>query len=87
MVPSIDTLSTVKAVNVPTDVIFVCAAVVTVPAVVAEEALVALVAVSAFPVNAPTKEVDVIEVAPVTTPASTLIVPSKTIAEPPVGVY
>ena len=34
----------------------------------------------------PTKAVEVIEVAPVTTPASTLIVPSKTIAEPLAGV-
>ena len=33
--PLIATSSTVKAVNVPTDVIFGCAAVVTVPAVVA----------------------------------------------------
>ena len=33
----------------------------------------------------PTNAVDVIEVAPVTTPASTLIVPSKTIAEPAAG--
>jgi hypothetical protein len=36
----------------------------------------------ALPVKAPTKAVEVIEVAPVTTPSSTLIVPSKTIAEP-----
>ena len=36
--------------------------------------------------NVPTMAVDVILVAPVTTPASTLIVPSKTIAEPPAGV-
>ena len=34
----------------------------------------------------PTKAVDVILVAPVTTPASTLIVPSKTIGEPLAGV-
>ena len=39
-----------------------------------------------FPVNAPTKAVDVTLVAPVTTPASTLIVPSKTIADPAAGV-
>ena len=39
-----------------------------------------------LPVNAPTKAVDVMEVAPVTTPASTLIVPSRTIAEPSAGV-
>ena len=44
------------------------------------------VAVEAFPVKAPTKAVDVILVAPVTTPASTLIVPSKTIADPAAGV-
>ena len=44
------------------------------------------VAVAALPVKAPTKEVDVIEVAPVTTPASTLIVPSRTIADPAAGV-
>ena len=41
--------------------------------------------VSAWPVNAPTKEVDVIEVAPVTTPASTAIVPSKRILFPATG--
>ena len=34
----------------------------------------------------PTKAVDVILVAPVTTPASTLIVPSKIIGEPVAGV-
>ena len=39
-----------------------------------------------FPVISPTKAVDVIDVAPVTTPASTLTVPSKTIAEPAAGV-
>ena len=53
-------------------------------------AVVASVAVSALPVTAPVKPptnaVDVILVAPVTTPASTLIVPSKTIAEPEAGV-
>ena len=38
------------------------------------------------PVKSPTNAVDVIDVAPVTTPASTLIVPSKTIAEPTAGV-
>ena len=38
------------------------------------------------PVISPTKAVDVIDVAPVTTPASTLTVPSKTIAEPAAGV-
>jgi hypothetical protein len=38
-----------------------------------------LVAVLAFPVNAPTKAVEVILVAPVTTPASITIVPSSTI--------
>ena len=51
---------TVNPVKVPTDVIFDWAAVVTVAAVVAE------VAVDAFPVKAPTKAVDVIEVAPIT---------------------
>ncbi len=44
------------------------------------------VAVSAFPVKAPTNEVDVILVAPVTTPASTIIVPSNTICCPDNGV-
>ena len=34
----------------------------------------------------PTNAVEVIEVAPVTTPASTLIVPSRRIADPPAGV-
>ena len=47
------------------------------------------VAVSALPVTSPvispTKAVDVIEVAPVTTPASTLIVPSNKIADPAAG--
>ena len=47
--------------------------------------VVAAVAVVALPVNAPTKAVDVILVAPVTTPASTLIVPSSNIAEPEAG--
>ena len=41
-----------------------------------------VVAVVALPVKAPTKEVEVTEVAPVTTPASTIIVPSRTIADP-----
>ena len=39
-----------------------------------------------LPVSPPTNAVEVILVAPVTTPASTLIVPSKTIAEPLAGV-
>ena len=39
----------------------------------------ALVAVEAFPVSAPTNDVDVIDVAPTTTPASISIVPSKTL--------
>ena len=39
-----------------------------------------------LPVNAPTNAVDVILVAPVISPASTLIVPSNTIAEPSAGV-
>ena len=51
--------------------------------------VVANVAVSAFPVTSPvispTKAVDVILVAPVTTPASTLIVPSNKIADPDAG--
>jgi hypothetical protein len=38
-----------------------------------------------LPVNPPTKAVDVILVAPVTTPASMLIVPSSKIAEPAAG--
>ena len=46
----------------------------------------ASVAVEALPVRAPTKAVLVIEVPPVITPASTLIVPSKTMAEPEAGV-
>lgn len=49
-------------------------------------ALVALVAVDAFPVKAPTNVVEVIEVAPVTTQASTSIVPSSTICCPARGV-
>ena len=51
--------------------------------------VVATVAVSAVPVTSPvmspTKAVEVIEVAPVTTPASMLIVPSSRIAEPEAG--
>jgi hypothetical protein len=66
--------STVRAVKVPKEVMLVCAAPVTVAAVPL-----------AFPVKAPTKAVDVIEVAPVTTPASILIVPSSRIAEPVAG--
>ena len=38
-----------------------------------------VVAVDELPVKAPTNAVDVIEVAPVTTPASMIIVPSNTI--------
>ena len=44
-----------------------------------------LVEVSAFPVKAPTTAVEVIEVAPVTTPASIIIVPSRTICCPDNG--
>ena len=72
--PSIATSSTVSAVSVPNDVIADCAAPVTVAAVP-----------EASPVTLPTKTVDVIEVAPVTTPASILIVPSNNIAEPAPG--
>ena len=43
------------------------------------------VAVATVPVMLPTKAVDVILVAPVTTPASILIVPSSKIAEPEAG--
>ena len=78
VVPLIFTLSTVRVVKVPKLVIFVCADVVTVAAV--PEAFPVT-----FPVKAPTKAVDVIEVAPVTTPASILIVPSNKIAEPEAG--
>ena len=46
----------------------------------------AVVAVSALPVNAPVKPVEEIDVAPVTTPASTVIVESRTIPEPITGV-
>ena len=60
--------------SVPREVILACAAPVTVAAVP-----------DALPVNAPTKDVDVMLVAPVTTPPSTLIVPSSNIAEPPAG--
>ena len=45
-----------------------------------------VVAVVALPVKAPTKEVEVTEVAPVTMPASTIIVPSRTIVDPDTGV-
>ena len=45
-----------------------------------------VVAVLVLPVKAPTKEVEVIEVAPVTIPASTIIVPSRTIVDPDTGV-
>ena len=56
----------------PREVIFVCAAVVTVAAV-------PLTLPVTSPVNPPTNAVDVILVAPVTTPASIIIVPSRTI--------
>ena len=45
-----------------------------------------VVAVVALPVKAPVKPVEVIEVAPVTIPASTIIVPSRTIVDPDTGV-
>ena len=73
-VPLIIMLSTVNVVSVPRDVMFGCAAVVTVAAVP-----------EVLPVTLPTKAVDVIDVAPVTTPASTLIVPSSKMAEPEAG--
>ena len=72
-------LSTCNAVSVPTDVIAVCAALVTVAAV--PEVLPVT-----FPVRFPTNAVDVIEVAPVTTPASITIAPSNTICCPANGV-
>ena len=90
-VPSIFILSTVNDVNVPTLVIADCAAFV----IVAAEPLtlpftfpVKLPVISPVtlpitsPVNPPTNAVDVIDVAFVITPSSTLIVESKTIAEP-----
>ena len=43
------------------------------------------VALDDVPVTSPTKAVDVILVAPVTTPASILIVPSNKIADPAAG--
>ena len=46
----------------------------------------AVVNVSALPVKAPVNPVDEIDVAPVTTPASIIIVPSNTICCPPKGV-
>ena len=70
--PLIIILSTVNVVNVPSEVIFVCAAVVTVAAV-------PLVLPVTLPVISPTNAVDVILVAPVTTPASITIAPSRTI--------
>ena len=76
--PFIATSSTVNAVNVPSEVIFVCAAVVTVAAV-------PLTLPVTSPVMSPTNAVEVILVAPVTTPASILIVPSNRIAEPDAG--
>ena len=79
VVPLIITLSTVRVVNVPREVIAVCAAVVTVAAV-------PLAFPVTFPVKAPTKAVEVILVAPVTTPASIIIVPSRTICCPDNGV-
>lgn len=48
-------------------------------------ALTSTVAVSAFPVKAPTNAVEVIEVAPAMTPASRVTVPSNVIACPVVG--
>ena len=72
------TLSTVKVVNVPNEVMFPWAAVVTVAAVPD-------VLPVTSPVMSPTNAVEVMLVAPVTTPASTEIVPSRRIAEPAAG--
>ena len=77
-----DKLSTSNDVNVPTLVIAVCSAPVTVAAV---PLTLPVTLQTTSPVKPPTNVVDVIEVAPVTTPASTLIVPSRTIAEPFAG--
>ncbi len=70
--PSTVMLSTASAVSVPTEVMAVWAACVTVRAL-------PLVLPVTLPVRPPTKAVLVIEVAPVTTPASTTIAPSRTI--------
>jgi len=78
ILPSIATSSTIRSVRVPRLVIFGCAGVVTVAAV-------PLVLPVTSPVISPTNAVDVIDVAPVTTPASMLIVPSSRIAEPAAG--
>ena len=72
-------LSTCKAVNVPKDVIDGWLALVT---VAAEPETLPVTS----PVISPLNAVDVILVAPVTTPASILMVPSRTIADPPKGV-
>jgi len=56
------------------------------PAIVATVPACPLTSPVTSPVISPTKAVDVIDVAPVTTPASILIAPSKTIAEPAAGV-
>ena len=77
--PFILILSTCNAVRVPTDVIAVCAEPVTVDAVPD-------VLPVTLPVRFPTNAVDVIDVAPVTTPASITIAPSKTICCPANGV-
>ena len=74
----ITTLSTVSAVSVPSEVMFVWAAVVTVAAVPE-------VFPVTSPVISPTNAVDVILVAHVITPASILIVPSNKIADPEAG--
>ena len=66
--------STARAVRVPNEVIAVCAACVTDNAVPLTS-----------PVTLPTKAVEVIEVAPVTTPASIAIVPSNNILAPSTG--
>ena len=63
-------LVTVNPVKVPTEVMFGCAAVVTVPAVVALEAEVALVAVAAFPVILPAIGLVTVKLASVPTEVS-----------------
>jgi hypothetical protein len=70
--PSMVMLSTASAVRVPTEVMAVWAACVTVRAV-------PLALPVTSPVMSPTKAVLVIEVAPVTTPASITMAPSRTI--------
>ena len=73
---------TARAERVPTDVIFGCALVVTVPAVVAEPALIAYVALATVPVTLAPVSAVILDPLPVNTPVFavifTAVIPSFT---------